>query len=281
MNDFKQDLASFPSPFIRAIKDDAYTKGESQFSVTQLLSPPQRTWLATKMQREESPYGQFHSLLGKAMHYILETYADANNGELSEQRMHAEIMGIKVSGQLDFHENKTIFDYKLTGGIQEKAKPEHYLQVQMNGYLAELNGLEVEHVAVLYIQRDWSYLQSTFNPAYPKTPFKIFLHPYEPQEAIEAFGTTVADHLKASLGQPRECTPTEQWAKSDTFALMKPDAKRASKVCLSMEEALKEQKPGQIIQVRKGEKTYCNSFCGFKEICPQFARENHNPTDNL
>jgi hypothetical protein len=54
---------------------------------------------------------------------------------------------------------------------------------------------------------------------------------------------------------------------------MKPDAKRASKVCGSLAEAEAEKKPGQIIQVRKGERTFCDMFCGFKHVCQQFKRE--------
>jgi hypothetical protein len=158
-------------------------------------------------------------------------------------------------------------------------KEAHWLQINMNAYLAELNGIEVEHVAVVYVQKDWSHLRSTVDPSYAQTPFTIFLHPYERQLAIDTFATTVRDHEMASQGKPRSCTPDEQWRKPTTYALKKPDGKRASKVCASREEAEAEKKPGQIIEVRPGEATYCKFFCSLSHLCPQFKRESMQQSD--
>ena len=44
-DEFKRQLSSFPTPFLRAIQHSSYDKGRSTFTVTGLLSPPQRTWL--------------------------------------------------------------------------------------------------------------------------------------------------------------------------------------------------------------------------------------------
>jgi hypothetical protein len=276
--EFKRQLVSFPTPLMRAILRNDYDRGDSQFSVTQLISAPQRTWLAGKGEKQETPYGAFHAMLGTAIHAVLEKNVDEESGEIAERRLYHDfsIGGgfVRVSGQIDFYENKVIFDYKFTGGVQDDMKPEHYKQVQMNGRLAELNGIIIENVAVVYIQRDWSFMQSQVNPNYPQSPFKIFIKDYDQKLASELFAATVADHLMAAQGNPRACTPDEQWAKPDTFALMKPGAKRASKVCYSMAEAEAEKKPGQFIQTRKGERTFCSSFCGYSHLCPQFLREN-------
>jgi len=276
---FEQQLQSFPSPFVRAILHDKYDKGHSKFSVTQLIGRPQRTWLATQGERIETPYSSFSALLGTAIHSILEEYVDPAQGEIAEKRLYIDIDGITVSGQIDFYEHNTIFDYKSTRGVQDKMKEDHFKQVTMNGYLARQNGMEVQNVGVVYIQMDWSYMQSTINPSYPQSPFAIFIHPYEEAQAIKWFGITVAEHMQASMGAPRPCTDEEMWAKPDTFALMKPGAKRANKVCDSLVEAQELQKPGQIIQTRKGERTFCGSFCGYQNICPQhqaYLRESSN-----
>lgn len=275
--EFERELHSFPSPFIRAIENSQYSKGESQFSVTQLLSPPQRTWLSMNAEKHEDAYGAFMALLGTAMHSILEKNARADLGEIAELRLfHDFKIGdshITVSGQLDFYESKTIYDYKLTGGIQDKAKPEHYMQAQMNGYLANSNHIETEHVAICYIQRDWSYMKKILNPTYPQSPFRIFIHEYDHDAAAESFKTTIGDHLTASMGKPRPCTLDEQWAKPDSFAIMKNGASRATKLYDSLSEAEEALKPGYYIQTRKGEKTYCENFCGFKHICSQYKAE--------
>ena len=268
-----QQLTSFPSPFMRAITKNSYNKGDCTFSCTQLINAPKRTYLATKGDKVETPYSSFAALLGTAIHSVLEANVDTESGEIAEQRMfyNFPLKGteIRISGCIDFYENNTVFDYKFIGGTQAEMKPDHHKQVQINGLLSELNGLKVEHVAIAYLQRDWSYMQSTVNPLYPKTPFKIFITPFDREFASKTLLQCVSDHQDALDGHPRDCTDEEMWAKPDSFALMKPGAKRASKLCASMAEAEDEKKPGQFIQVRKGERTFCTSFCGFGNICPQ------------
>ena len=272
-DDFKKQLHSFPSPFVRAMSNSSYDKGRSTFTVTGLLSPPQRTWLGVNNERIETPYGSFSALLGTAVHSILEANVDLAAGERAEERMFAEMHGVTVSGQMDLWENGTLFDYKTTRGVQDAMKPDHHKQANMNAYLAKLNGVESDYIGVVYIQMDWSYMQSTVNPSYPQSPFRIFLEPYDEKLAKETFDKAIPDHIAALDGKPRECTRDEKWQRDDTYALMKPGAKRASKVCDSRAEAEAEKKPSQIIQERPGERVFCSMFCGYSHVCPQFKRE--------
>ena len=273
MSDFKKDLVSFPTPFLRALENDKYTKGHSDFSVTQLLGPPQATYLATKSERVESGYSSFMALLGTAIHSVLESNVDESLGEMAEVRFYHTMLGVVVSGQADFIENGTLFDYKNTGGVQDQAKPDHRDQAQMNGYLAVKNGVTINQVAVVYLQRDWSYLQSTLNPTYPQSPFRIFIFDYDEAYAEKLFFTKIPEHLEARNGNPRPCTKEEKWEKPETYALIKPEGKRASKVCSTMAEAEENKKPGQIIQVRKGEATKCLYFCGYSQHCIQHQND--------
>ena len=285
MKDISKELHSFPSPFARAITRDHYDGGTSMFSDTTLISPPQRTYLKTLGEEIRSPYGSFAAMLGTAMHHIIEQNIDEEAGEIAERRLYTTIdvggNNISVSGQIDHWENRTLSDYKLTGGVQDKMKDPHFLQVQMNGYLAECNDIPVDFVSVIYVQKDWSHLRSTFDPNYPQTPFKVYVHPFDRELAIRTFNTTTADHWNAKQGNPRPCTPDEQWRKSTTYALMKPDAKRASKVCDTRAEAQELLKPGQIIVERPGEATYCLHFCGFAHLCNQFKREQMSTTSDF
>lgn len=279
MSQFTQrDLVSFPSPFQRAIMHDSYEPGTSRFSVTGLISPPQRTWLRTLGEEIRSPYGSFAALLGTAMHSILEKHVDEANNEIAERRLYTSINvegeNVSVSGQIDFWENGTLSDYKLTGGVQDKVKPDHFLQAQMNGLLANLNGIPTHQVSVVYVQKEWSHLRSTVDPNYPRSPFRVFLMPYEETLAMKTFQRTTEDHLAAANGKPRPCTPEEQWRRPTSYALMKPGAKRASKLCDTHAEAQENLKPGQFIETRPGEAVYCNSFCGLNHLCGQFKREN-------
>lgn len=270
-------LKSFPNPFIRALSKSKYEKGESLFSTTQLISPPQRTWLAKSYEKQESAYTMFHALMGTAIHSILEDNVDTENGEVAEERLHYLYFlgdeGIPISGQMDFYENNTVFDYKNTAGFQDKMKEEHYQQVQINGWLAKKNGYEVDHVSVVYIQRDWSYMRSTVDPTYPQTPFAIYVAPYDDEFATKLLAKTVEDHWKAHKGSPRPCTPEEQWERPSVYAIMSPGAKRASKLCDTLAEAEELKKPNQIVEKRKGEKVFCSSFCGYSHCCKQFKEE--------
>lgn len=275
MND--NQIASLPAPFARALAADEYSKGASDYTVTQLVSPPQRTHLATQSEPIKDEYASFMALLGTAIHSILEKYARPEQGEMAEVRNYAKInvlgQEVTISGQMDYWADNCLYDYKATGGVQEKAKDEHYKQVQMNAWLAEQNGIKCEYVGVVYFQRDWKYMQSKVDPSYPKTPINIFIHPYDAEYAKKLITDLVMDHHKAALGEPRNCTLDEQWAKPDTYAVKKPDAKRARRVYESLAEAEEDKKAGEIIEKRAGEKTFCQSFCGYSHVCPQFKRE--------
>ena len=251
------------------------------FSTTQLISPPQRTWLGKNHVKQENPYTMFHALMGTAIHSILEDNVDPANGEVAEERLHYNYFlqtdkkneSIPISGQIDFYENKTVFDYKNTAGFQDKMKEEHYQQVQINGWLAKKNGYEVDHVSVVYLQRDWSYMRSTVDPTYPQTPFAIYVAPYDEEFAAKLLAKTVEDHWKAHNGLPRSCTPEEQWERPSVYAIMSLGAKRASKLCDTLAEAEELKKPNQIVETRKGEKVFCSSFCGYSHCCKQFKEE--------
>jgi hypothetical protein len=264
-------LQSFPTPFLRALMHDSYVPGSARFSVTGLLSPPKRTWLKTLGEEIRSPYGMFSALMGTAIHHVIETHVDVEAGEIAEQRFYSEVNIdgelITVSGQVDLIENRVVTDFKNTSGTQDKAKNDHVKQAQMNGLLAERNGITVEHVSIVYIDRTWSHMRSTVDPTYPRTPFKIFIFPYDRQLAIDTFARTVRDHVEAALGSPRECTSEEMWEKPTTYAITKPGAKRASKLCDSYAEARELLKAGQIIEDRPGERTFCGSFCGLSHLC--------------
>jgi hypothetical protein len=289
---YATSLKSFPTPFIRALTKSNYNKGHSLFSATQLISPPQRTWLGKNHEKQENPYTMFHALMGTAIHSILEDNVDIENGEVAEERLHfnytpnpapnldpiwiteqGEIINIPISGQIDFYEDHTIFDYKNTAGFQDKIKEEHFKQVQINGWLAKQNGYEVEHVAVVYLQRDWSYMRSVVDPTYPQSPFQIYVAPFDENYAKALIDMKVHEHWQAWNGNPRPCTSEEQWERPSTYAVMSPGAKRASRLCDTYEEAMEIKKPNQTIEIRKGEKTFCRSFCGYSHCCRQFQIE--------
>tara|TARA_R110000772_G_scaffold82646_2_gene175197 strand:- start:6253 stop:7080 length:828 start_codon:yes stop_codon:yes gene_type:complete len=267
---------NFPAPFLRALTNDSYDNGGSDFSVTGLLQPPQITFLAANHEpKETSVYASYAALMGTTIHTLLESHADPEQGEVPERRFFVEMEGLKISGCVDLYEEnkKKIADWKFVGGHMEEIKEPYRLQLHMNGYLAEENGVEVEEVELVVIQRDWSYMRSQFSADYPKSPYKRFNYKYDRDLAIYTFGSRLAEHIDAKQGNPRPCTPAEQWRDPTRYAVKKPANKRARKLFDTREEATMDKKTGEIIEVREGEATFCQSFCKYSHVCPQYLKE--------
>ena len=262
-------VKSLPDPFLRAFAKDEYSKGASRFSATQLLSPPQQTYLATQGEGIQNNALNFASLMGTAVHKVLEDNVREDEGEIAEKRFFATIDDVVVSGQVDFISAEgVVTDYKNTAGVQEEPKQDHVDQAQMNGYLASLNGVEVNMCSVVYIQRDWKEGQAKLNPAYPQSPFTVFAFDYDEEAAKRRFTDTIREHVAAEEGNPRECTKEERWSQPEVWALMKKGGKRSSKNCLSLKEAESLVKKDQFIQHRPGATVRCNSWCPHSYHCP-------------
>lgn len=281
MKQLAKKIESLPDPLMRALTNNKYDAGDTDFSVTTLISPPQRTYLDTISEKIENVYSSFHALLGSGVHAIIEGNVDEEAGEIAEKRYFMQRQNYSISGQVDYYKDGVITDWKITGGVQTDMKPEHYKQVILNGYLAEENGLKVDQVSVVYYMRDWKFLLSKFQPDYPKNPIAVFVAPYDRALAESLFEKMIKDHSDAFNGNPRDCTEDEKWQKPPTFAVMKPEAKRASRVFDSLADAEEYQKDGQIIQSRPSERTYCTHFCGYSHSCKQFKRESIDTSNDF
>ena len=195
----------FPAPFIRALEHDGYDNGGSDFTVTGLLAPPKISYLAARHDKKgTSIYSNYASLMGTTIHTLLEQHADESKGEVPERRFFLEMNGQKVSGCVDLYEEekKRISDWKFVGGHMEEIKEAYRLQLHMNAYLAQENGVEVDTVSLVVIQRDWSFMRSKFSKDYPQVPYKQFTYKYDEELAIDTFGSKLAEHIKAKDGQP-------------------------------------------------------------------------------
>lgn len=273
-----RELMSLPTPFLRCLLDDQYDKGDSEFSTTQLISPPQRTWIKEQGHEEiKTATSSFYAVLGTILHRVLQDYAREEEGEIAERRLYTEIQGRKVSGCIDLYEThtSTVSDWKFIGGVQKEIKDDHWKQLQINGRLAEIHGWEVNNVAITYFQRDWKTLQALVDPNYPKIGIQNLVVPYDQSAGINLLETTVADHVNAKNGKPRPCTELEKWQAPASYAIIKNGGKRAINggVCSSLAEANDKMLPGHFIQHRPSERTYCLHFCNLKHACPQFQRE--------
>ena len=95
------NIHGIPEPFVRAVQDDNYSRGASDFSATGLIRPPQIRHLEELHKDELSTdvTDMIAALMGNSVHSTLEKYAPEN--ALAEKRWFAEIDGVTVSGAID------------------------------------------------------------------------------------------------------------------------------------------------------------------------------------
>jgi hypothetical protein len=89
---------NLPAPVVELLKRNYYTKGASQYSVTELMSPPQIRRLREQYDNEIEidVIDLFATQFGTFMHGKLD--AKVIEGYISEERLFAEVDGISISG---------------------------------------------------------------------------------------------------------------------------------------------------------------------------------------
>ena len=114
---------NLPKPFEDFIRNDKYSRGDADISVTELIDSPRIRQMkrihADNMEQDISD--RIWSLFGTAVHHILET-AEPDRGVVNEQRLSTEVDGWVLSGAVDYQrvypENGKMFvdvvDYKVT-----------------------------------------------------------------------------------------------------------------------------------------------------------------------
>lgn len=150
---------NLPLPLVRAIEEDPYTKGDADYSVSEIINPVQLTVLYKrhKMKIVQDASEFIWILLGKAVHKYLEIMNDSES-IITEKRLFLEMDGVKISGQFDLMGNRKISDYKCVGSfsVKEGVKLEWEIQQNLYRYLAVKNGFDVDDLEIVAILRDWT-----------------------------------------------------------------------------------------------------------------------------
>lgn len=267
-----------PSPIVRAVCNDGYSKGDADYSVTQLLKPPRIVALerAHWDEIEEDASDRIWALLGQATHVIAER---ANEVEVAERRLAIAVDGIIVSGGMDLYlsSTQTLLDYKVTSVWKAKMgiPPEWEQQLNLYAQILRQNGHPVKQLQVLAIFRDWSKLEARRDGTYPQAQSMMFTIPlWESEKALSFLKERIALHEAAKFVLP-ECTGEDRWAKADVYAVMKEGRKSAVKLHDSEESASKhvmELGANHYIQKRHGMNTRCEAYCNVAKFCDLFKR---------
>ena len=262
---------------VNAIKHDDYDKGESYYTVTELIKPPQMCQLQTDHKDDivEDASDRIWVLFGNCIHHILEK---ATKNEIVEKRYYTTIMGMKIGGKFDNLDcvSGTLTDYKVTSVWSYiYGKDEWDQQLNMLRFILENNGISVKKLQVQGIWRDWTHSQAQRKSDYPPAPSSIVDIPIWEDNKTKTF---IENRILAHIGQqqsPSKCSDKETWYKGTKWAVMKKDRKSAVRVLDSQKEAFEwmqshpsNAKP-QYVEYRAGIYKRCERYCNVSLFCAQ------------
>ena len=275
---------NLPETFINVIKRPQYSRGNSEISVTEILSPPQLVLLRRQYADdiEQDASDMVWSLFGSAVHNILEHGKDSHH--IVEERLFTTFEGWSISGAIDLQEmvdgKVFIADYKVTSAwAVQQEKQEWIDQLNLYAWLVErVKGEQVAGLQIIGIVRDWSRREAFLKDTYPQSPIVTLDIPLWTPEDREAFvKQRLTLHNEANFaavtGDMPECTSEEMWEKKTTYAVMKEGGKRAKKVFEIKDQALAflaNQKDVHYVETREGGRTRCESFCQVSPFCKQY-----------
>ncbi len=280
-----------PLPLVTLASREYYSKGKSQYSVTELMSPPRIRRLREQYDDaiEQDVSDMLWSMLGSALHVVMER--GQTPGFITEQRLFYEVDGVTISGAIDLQEETPfgviITDYKFTSAwavMQEKL--EWVQQLNVYRFLVEkVKGKKVVGLRICALVRDFSRHET--KEGYPKAPIEMVdleVWPLEKTEAyirerLEAHRISKVDHDLGDELAP--CSNEDRWMSETVYAVKREGRKTAIRVLKDEEEAkaLAEKEKGYV-ETRLGEPRRCTgNFCGVAQWCKQFQDERKSDDD--
>jgi len=222
--------------------DDQYSKGESDYSVTEILSPPRINRLRkkhyTEMQSDVSD--MIWMLLGTALHVVAER--SVVDGHTNEERLFLTVDDIILSGAIDLqrndHDGTVITDYKFTSAWSlMHDKPEWIQQQNIYRYIYQkVKKTPVKGLQICAFIRDFSRRKAQTDSSYPQATIQVIEIPMWTMDETEAY-------IKARIEMHREskvnadwdeelplCSEEERWMRDTTYAVKKDGRKTAVRV---------------------------------------------------
>ena len=277
------NVNEYPEALVRAVKNDPYNKGASDFSVTELIKPARIRKLEKLHEHEieEDVSDRMWSLLGQAVHVILER---SNKNDLVEKRFFAnfEVNGKTyiVSAQLDSLDlvNGILTDWKVTTAWKFKnnsAPPADYVaQLNMQLELLRRYGLDASRLQIVGILRDWQMRQAKEDQFYPQKQVATMpIAMWSREQTVSYISMRIAAHTADELP---ECDESERWTKPHVWAVIKRGQKRAINGGIQLSQEIAEdvcaKNPGTFIQFRHGVNTRCESYCRVAPFCSFYQK---------
>jgi hypothetical protein len=273
---------NLPAPFVALMSKNYYSKGSSQYSATELMSPPKIVRLREQYNDliEMDVTKLIASQLGTFMHGKLDAKTVENH--INEERLFVEMDGVTVSGQIDVQkitpEGVEIVDYKFVKAWSVMQNKQEWV-TQLNIYRWLVWAVKKQYVSRLSI----CAIIKDYNPhenkeGYPEAEAVMIDVPIWDLQVTE-------DYVKQRLELHRNakvshdfgeelplCSDEDRWMSETVYAVKRENRKTAIRVFKQKEEAeelaIKEK---GYVELRAGEPKRCtNNWCGVAEWCEQF-----------
>ena len=278
----KQNL---PAPIVALVSRNYYSKGASQYSVTELMSPPKIRRLREQYDAdmEIDVTKMIASQLGTFMHGKLE--AKEVEGYTNEERIFTEVDGVVISGAIDLQQQVeggvVIIDYKFVKAWSVKqGKDDWTTQLNIYKWLVEsVKRVPVKGLQICAIIKDYSAHDTS--EGYPEAEAVMIDIPMWDSVTTEAYVRKRLEmHRNAKVNHEfgeelQACTDEERWMSETVFAVKREGRKSAIRLFKTIEEAteLAEKEKGYV-ETRRGEPKRCTGdFCGVSKWCKQYQGE--------
>lgn len=267
-----------PESILQAVTADPYTKGEADFSVTELIKPPQinRLWVEHENKISMDVRDEFWKLLGRGVHNVLEQYSD---GGVSEERHFAKVGDVTVSGAIDLVDNGMVTDYKVTStySVTKGLKPEWEQQLNMYSWLLRQNDISSSSLRIVALCRDWIRSRSDRSQRYPASPIVIIPVPKWPDEQQDQY---IEERVRVHMDESTiPCTSEERWARGKYMVtgtdvkLKKPKLFDTLMEASVWTQGKENPVKGIAYQITETTPTYVRcegNWCGVRDFCPQY-----------
>jgi hypothetical protein len=278
-----------PEPLVTLAKREYYSKGDSQYSVTEIMSPPKIRRMREQYndQIKQDASDMLWTLLGSALHVVMER--GETPGWLKEERLFAEVNGVKISGAIDLQEETPngviIHDYKFTSAWAVMQEKEEWTQ-QLNIYkwlVETVKRKKVVGLKICALVRDFN--RHDRKEGYPAAPICMVDVPMWDSVTTETYIRERLEmhreaKMRADFGEKlQNCSNEERWMSETTYAVKREGRKTAIRVFKTIEEAtaLAEKEKGYV-ETRLGEARRCaGNYCGVAQWCEQYQGELNVP----
>ncbi len=298
--------------YYREKRDESVEGCNADYSVTQLLNPPTITALRKKhwQHLEIDVSDQLHLLQGLIIHQILEIAKErsfASSDCIIEQRRTMKINDlfgnpVIVSGCPDLFDIKTgtLYDYKYVGAYsaaRDDNKDNYYKQANAYRIMLQQGGYAVNSMKIVLFIKDWSRITASSNENYPQKPIIELDVPFLEDKEILSEMAVAIDNIRNYTGSVivPPCDVADRFQDPPEYAIMKPGAKRATKV-FKGENAEAEAKlflrqspfAGEI-EVREKQPKRCLFYCDVNMFCSYYqdymsgdmSSQNYIPADEI